>query len=53
MEMKWYLQVYEIDVESCSNSYIQKWNRDIYEMCKNTKSEVNSDIRMSFQRRNE
>ena len=49
-EMQKYLREYAIGVNTCSNSYIKKWNKDVCEMHKKIKSNVTSDIRIYFQR---
>lgn len=44
-------QVYAINVDSYSNSYMKKWNMDAYNMCKKTKNATNNNIRIYLQRR--
>ena len=47
-DMRKYLSLCEIKVESCSKSYIQKLNLAAQEMHKKTKKEAENDIRMYF-----
>ena len=47
-EMRKYLRTYVIKVDNCTNSYIQKWNVQAYEMYMKAEKEETRDIRMFF-----
>ena len=49
-EMREYLRTYPIEVETCKNSYIRRWNLAARTMYKEANKEVLQDIRMYFQR---
>ena len=46
LELHKYIQAYLIDIETCTNNYIRRWNLAIYEMHKKVKNEVVNNIRL-------